>query len=147
LDDTQSGRADAERGGLRVCHRLGVDTGLLDRRDGGLLLGFKLPAERPALGALGGAGLPGGPDSVVLAKSPSGKIERKARLAASDVVDEFLQSISAWRSRYGRGLHSHGRHKVAQQPKQYSFLFTSCHHRQTTFWSLLAEVLEEPTVV
>jgi hypothetical protein len=36
---------------------LTFDTGLLERRDGGLLLGFKLPAERPTLGALSGAGL------------------------------------------------------------------------------------------
>ncbi len=53
--------------------------------------------------------------SVVLAKSPSGNIERKARLATFDVDDEFLQSIRSVifvRSRCG-GLKSRGRHKVA----------------------------------
>ena len=34
-----------------------TSTRALERRDGGLLLGFKLPAERSAFGALGGAGL------------------------------------------------------------------------------------------
>jgi hypothetical protein len=57
LDDMQPGRAHAERGGLRVCLRLDVGRKPLERRDGVLLVGLELPAERSAPGAFCSAGL------------------------------------------------------------------------------------------
>jgi hypothetical protein len=78
------------------------------------------------------------------------KIERKARLATFNIVHEFLQSIRAalafQRSQWQGGLRGRGCQKVAQTLKQCSLIFTSRDHRQATFWSLLAEVLEEPAV-
>jgi hypothetical protein len=56
LDDTQSGRADAERGRLRVGVRLDVGLEPFERGDGVPLLGFKLPTALSPPGALGGAG-------------------------------------------------------------------------------------------
>jgi hypothetical protein len=85
-----------------------------------------------------------------LGESPCSEIELKAWLSTFDVVHELYQAIhvSVFVRRWRRGSRKGARRQeVLQATEQCSFLLTSGHNGQTTFWPIASEVFKEPAVM